>query len=266
MKEKLELIRSVKLDEPISYERLLELFFSIENLPSYIVPLVKGSIVYRSRQNENSTNYCTFKDLSYPPLDCVKYFSRVNKPFQNLFYCSDSWETNLTEFMPNWFWNIPSGDVIAVTCGKWEVAENLKIVVIPDFNNPKMKLFNEKAEIKKLGDESLMLLSFINNIFNENSMLDKNVYKITCAFSNVIRTYYSQRKIPIDGILYTSAQDKIGFNLAINTDVINSKKIILRDLTKHFITKRDNIPTYDNCISPIKPLKIDFENEKINWL
>jgi len=266
MKEKLELIRNVKLEEPIAYEKLLELFFSLEHLPSYTVPLVKGSIAYRSRQNENPTNFCTFKDLSYPPVDCVKYFSRANKPFQNLFYCSDSWETNFTELMPNWFWNIPPGDVIAVTCGKWEVVENLKIVIIPDLNNPNMKLFNEKAAIKQLGDEDLMLLSFINRIFKENTILDKNVYKITCAFSNVIRTYYNQKKIPIDGILYTSAQDKVGFNLAINTNAIDSKKIVLRDVSKHFITKRDNIPTYDNCISPIMPLKIDFQNEKIIWL
>lgn len=266
MKDKLELLTCVNLDESIAYERLLEIFLSLEKLPIYTVPILKGSMTYRSRQNEVIQNFNSFAELSYPPLETIKFFNRANRPFQNSFYSSDSWETNITELMPNWFWNIPSGEVISVTCGHWEIVENLSIVMIPDFKNKKMEPFIEKAGISQLDSESLMLLGYINQIFSEDSFVNKNIYKITSAFCNTVRTFFNRTNVHFDGILYTSAQDKTGYNLALNPIVIDERKVILKNVIKHFIYKSDNAPTYDNHIPPIKPLRIDFDNERLIWI
>lgn len=65
--------------------------------------------------------------------------------------------------------------------------------------------------------------------------------------------------------LYTSAQDKNGWNVALEPHVLDNQLIKFDKVFKHFINKIDSIPTYNNFIDPVAPQKIDFENKKIIW-
>jgi hypothetical protein len=69
----------------------------------------------------------------------------------------------------------------------------------------------------------------------------------------------------IDGFLYTSAQDKTGWNLALEPHVLDKELIKFKYAIKQFINKVDSTPNYNNFIKPQLPKSNDFKNKKINW-
>lgn len=264
MKKKIEYILKTNLDNAFAYEKLLDIFFTIGEFPIYKVPVIKESLVYRSRQNDKQ-NFIDFNELSYPPKKIIKGFGRINKPFQATFYGSDSYKTTITELMPNWFLSYKKGDLISITTSLWTVKQSLSVAMIPDFYNERMQNFIKIAKIESIPDDQLMLLGFINQIFRENAFYNKRIYKITCAFCNTIYSYFEKIGEEIDGILYTSAQDETGWNIALKPSIIDSEKLILKDISKQFFRKINSTPEYDNSIDSIKPKYIDYQNKKIGW-
>lgn len=264
MKNAIKHILDINLDDEFAYQRILEIFLNM-TFPIYIVPIVKNkSKIYRTRQNING-NFSSFSELSFPPSEFVLDFGRINKPFQSVFYASDSWETTVTELMPNWFFDKIAGDIITLTTASWEIIENLNVVIIPDFNNKGMDEFNKVANYNEISDEQLMLLGFINQLFYENSFYNKRIYKITSAFCNAIKFFFKNKNKQIDGILYTSAQNRESWNVALEPHTIVKKMIKFDNVVKHFITKIDSSPRYSNIIEPEISKKIDFNNEIIIW-
>lgn len=200
MKDTIKHILGINLDDEFAYQRLLEIFLNIKAFPVYKIPIVKEkSIIYRTRQNFNS-DFTNFSNLSYPPSEFLKDFGRINKPFQPVFYGSDSWETTITELMPNWFLGNLAGDKIILTICSWKVVDNLNVIIIPDFNNNRMKEIIRIAKIHEILDEQLMFLGFINQLFNENTFYNKRIYKITSAYCNAIKLYFDSSNERIDGI------------------------------------------------------------------
>ena len=110
-----------------------------------------------------------------------------------------------------------------------------------------------------------MFLGFINQLFNENTFYNKRIYKITSAYCNAIKLYFDSSNERIDGILYTSAQDKNGWNVALEPHVMENEMIRFENAFKHFIKKIDSTPSYDNKIKPQAPKEIDYQNKKIIW-
>ena len=265
MKDTIRHILSVNLDDEFAYQRLLELFLNVKTFTVYSGPFVREkSTIYRTRQNLYS-DFTNFSDLSYPPSELIKDFGRVNRPFQSVFYGSDSYNTTLTELMPNWFLGNSSGDIITLTTSSWLVQKSLNILLIPDFRNERMKEMIEFAKIREIHDEQLMFLGFINQMFSENSFYNKRIYKITSAYCNAIKLLFESKNEKIDGILYTSAQDKTGWNLALEPHVLDNELIKFKYAIKQFINKIDSTPSYNNFIEPQTPKSIDYKNKKINW-
>ena len=265
MKNTIRHILGINLDDEFAYQRLLELFINVKTFPVYKVPVVKGeSIIYRTRQNLNG-DFTDFSDLSNPPSELIKDYGRVNKPFQSVFYGSDSFETTMTELMPNWFIENSKGDIITLTTSSWSVEEKLNVIIIPDFRNERMDEIIKIAKIREIHDEQLIFLGFINQLFNENSFYNKRIYKITSAYCNAIKLFFDRENEKIDGILYTSAQDKNGWNLALEPHVIYKEMIKFKFAIKQFINKTDSTPSYNNFIEPQAPKSIDFKNKKIIW-
>lgn len=265
MKNTIRHILEINLDDEFAYQRLLELFLNVKTFPVYKVPVVKEkSTIFRTRQNL-AGDFTDFSDLSNPPSELIKDFGRVNKPFQSVFYGSDSFETTMTELMPNWFLGNSKGDIITLTTTSWSVEENLNIIIIPDFRNKRMEEIIEIAKIREIHDEQLMFLGFINQLFSENSFYNKRVYKITSAYCNAIKMFFDRENEKIDGILYTSAQDKKGWNLALEPHTVELGMIKFKYAIKQFINKVDSTPSYNNFIEPQSPKSIDFINKKIIW-
>jgi hypothetical protein len=261
-------IEKVELSQNNAYEQLLYIFSNFYNiLCYYTIPLVKGNELFRSRTNITIDNYNTFRKISYPPVECVKDYSRANRPYQTYFYCSDSLDTNCTELMPYWPISLPVGEIITITSGLWKLNRNLKMLIIPDFKNPKMKDFNLKVEEIGISIEQRQILDFINDKFLITKDINPNIYKITSSFINTLIINCQRNKREIHGIIYTSSQDKNGFNVAFFPDVIDDKLLELKDIKKLFIakTKHINKPEYLRLPDSISPKKIDFRNEMIIW-
>jgi len=248
------------------YDELFCLFSSMENVPVYNYRLPKGNNFFRVRKNESFSNFENLSDLYSPPVSLVKNYSRANTPFQSVFYVSDTWETNLAELKPFLLNGLAIGDIIWITQATWKQLQDFNLVILPDFKNPKMTDFIDKF-VSKLSENQIEFLSFINDFFskpinpkNDNS---KN-YQLTSAFCNALWAESERSKNPIDGIIYTSVEHRLGFNLALNPCLIEQKKIVIENVVKHFLRKSSKT-TFDNFIEPNMPTNIDFEKNKIEW-
>ena len=102
-------------------------------MPIIFVPLKKGSICYRCRNNHNVEYFESFSDVSYPDKKFILEYSRANKPRQQVFYCSDSFETTLAELLPYWSKDLKIGDTFAITISQWVFMNEVYVACIPDF-------------------------------------------------------------------------------------------------------------------------------------
>jgi len=248
------------------YDELFCYFYTHKNIPVYNYKLPKGNSFFRSRKNDNFNNFQNICDLYSPPSSLVKNYSRANTPFQSVFYVSDTWETNLAELKPFLLEGLAIGDVIWITQAKWKQLENLNLVIIPDFTNPKMNKFINNC-VSELSESQIQFLSFINSFFSKPINLTKHgskTYQLTSAFCNAILAESVRSKSPIDGIIYTSAVYGSGFNFALNSSLLDENKVVVEKIAKHFLRKTSKT-TFDNIIPPNKPTNIDFEKNKIEW-
>lgn len=264
MKDLISSILNINLYDEYAYESLLNLFLTTKPFPVYTIRLKKDSFVFRTRENKG-IKFKDFHELANPPINSVTAFGRANKPYQTVFYCSDSFETTITELMPNWFLDKKVAEKFSVTISGWKVIDNLKVVIIPNFKNEKMKKLLELIVTKGLTDDELMFISFINQLFSENSFNNKLIYKVTSAYCNALRIYFNSIGVKIDGLLYTSAQDSTGWNLALEPDVLIEGKIIIKNVFEQEIEKMDSFPRYNNFCKPIVPKEINYINKKIIW-
>jgi hypothetical protein len=98
----INIISKIDLESETAYDELYDLFTQGFNMPIIIVPLKKRSICYRSRNYHNEEYYESFRYLIYPDKKFILKYSRANKPRQQVFYCSDSFETTIAELLPFW--------------------------------------------------------------------------------------------------------------------------------------------------------------------
>ncbi len=267
--EAIDRIEKVNLNNDFAYEELFFIFSQIKNQPLYSYRFQKelNFSFYRSRKNDCFVNYFDFKDLSYPPVNKVLEYSRANKPLQNLFYVSDKWTTNLMELKLFWAKNLLDNDIFWVTTGKWDLIEDLNVMIIPDFYNNSMKQLIDHIS-SDLEQTQIDYLKYINDLFKKYAIDDKNIYKLTSAFCNSILFNSVRNNQYIDGVLFTSVLDGSGLNLALNPMTIDSKKFRLGSVVKHLLRKTtgsDNKPIIDNFNTPIIADRLDYIKEKIIW-
>jgi hypothetical protein len=265
----LESINNIDLNSSFAYENLFAIFSQIQHQPYYVYNFKKELNIsfYRSRKNQGLNYYFDFKDISYPPSNKVLGYSRANKPLQNLFYLSDNLRTSLFELKLFWSDNLSDGEIFWVTAGKWDLIEDLSVVIIPDFTSYSMKRFINVA-IKKLDKPQLDFLKFINSKFMEQASPDNNIYKITSAFCNAILDDKERKKESIDGVLFTSVHGSHGINLALSQKTVDSKKFELNSVVKLVLRKTTDInnkPVIEELDPPIFAHDLDFKNKKIIW-
>ena len=246
------------------YEEFFTYFSQTSDLPVYTYKIQKGQPFYRARINETFSNYENFKDLSYPPENVLLKYGRANKPLQSVLYLSDKWKTNLAELKLFLINKISSGDIIWITQAEWIATEIITVTMIPDFENKKMKDFIDKF-VRNMTENKINFLKIINKYFNDNIANDNGItYQLTSAFCNAMISESIRKNNKTDGILYSSVQDITGFNFALNRSVIDDKKLILNSVVKHYLQKTEK-RKINNCIPPIIPDSLDFQNEKIIW-
>ena len=248
------------------YDELFCYFSTLQSIPVYNYNLPKGNSFFRARKNESFANFQNISDLYSPPKLLVKNYSRANTPLQSVFYVSDTWETNLAELKPFLLDGLAIGDVIWITQTKLKQIQDLNLVILPDFKNPKMTEFINNF-VSRLSENQIQFLSFINSFFSKPinpTKTDSKTYQLTSAFCNAVLAESVRNKNPIDGIIYTSVEHGSGFNLALNPSLIEQNKIVVENVVKHFLRKSSKT-TFDNFIEPNMPTNIDFVKNTIEW-
>ena len=151
---------------------------------------------------------------------------------------------------------------IAIITSQWELQRDLKLCVIPNWQNESMSQFNQKIDLLDLPEETKNFLININELLlaeDDNS----NIYKVTSAFFNAVLYDSIKQKKDFDGFLYTSVKDKVGYNLALFPFVLDNKDIVLTDVCKTYITKKD-IEKNEYYCKPYEKAK-QIKDGKILW-
>lgn len=261
------LIDEIDLSSEEAYNLLLEIFTKKYPMSVLTVPIMARSVMCRSRQNLTESDFTEFKDLSYPPIEVITEYSRANKPFEQIFYASDDFETNLTELLPYWSSLVDEGDTIAVTTGFWQLDIDILVGIIPDLENRKLMAFINESQFSKEFDRDKDDWDVINQYFRGQGFYDKNIYKVTSAYCKAVIQNIELLGDNAQGVLYTSAQNTKGWNLALNPQLVNEHLHLVR-VGKQFIRRNQEVngkPSYDNFQTPIIAKELDQNNSKIIW-
>lgn len=259
----------VDLTDTNAYGQLIEIFTKKYPLPVLTVPIKPTTVIYRSRQNLSDQNFTHFDDLSYPPKELIKDFSRANKPHEQKFYASDRYETNLTELLPFWISIIEEGKLLSVTTSFWELQKEMFVGIIPDLKNQNLMHFINTSGFSDNFKKDIEEWNTINRYFYAQGFYDKQIYIVSSAFSNSVILGIESLGDEAHGILYTSVQNRDGWNLAVNPNFVDNH-IKLVKVVKHFIRRgpdKNQKPTYNNfnVPEPRTPKKLDNDSKTIYW-
>jgi hypothetical protein len=262
-----QFITQVDLTAESAYDQLYEAFTQQFSMPILIAPIKAENLLFRSRQNHKATDFESFGELSYPPAESVTDFSRANKPGQQLFYASDKYETTLAELLPYWLQGAEVGETFEVTTAAWMLTSGIVVAMIPDFNNARLMemLTGTSVWNSLLGEQPYW--DYVNSFFHEQGVYNRGIYKITSAFANALIHNTTAVGQNIQGILFTSAQDTSGWNVALIPKAAD-EHLRLEAVVKHRIRRNADVngkPTYDNFQTPTVPLRLDNDNRWIIW-
>lgn len=263
-------VSKIDMESENAYDELFRGFTQEFNMSIIFVPLKKGSICFRSRNNIEGKDYNKFSDLSYPDKKFITKYSRANTLGQQVFYCSDNYGTNITELLPYWAKDIKVGNSFAITVGQWSFKKEIYVAAIPDFINVRLMSMLESKISDLKSDKNLQKYwEYINSFFRAQGIYQPSIYKFTSAFCNAL-IYNSQiMSENINGILYTSLQDTSGWNLAMSPKFVD-ENLELKSVFKLFLRKQGfskGKPVYDNFLTPepIFPKLLDISSQKIIW-
>jgi hypothetical protein len=240
-------------------------FIQLPEIGFHTVPVKKGSSIFRARYCNEKESFNTISEMSYPPKEYVKNFSRLNRPNQTLFYGSETKASCISEMLPFWLDEFKIGDIITVTHGNWIVQKDFILAIIPDLSNT--NVFN-KMILNDLNPEEIIIWEYISNKFKTNSKEDRNIYKFTAAFGNALRLKSEYQKFNINGFIYSSVQSKENLNIAIDTNLFDLKYLIPDNFTEIKFQKVDinekGLPIYIQ-IGNSKMGRANIENNQIKW-
>ncbi len=262
-----EYIKEIDLSSTEAYKQLLEIFTEKYPMPVLTVPIKAKTVMCRSMQNLSESNFIDFKDLSYPPKEVIKGYSRVNRPFEQIFYASDSHETNLIELLPYWSSLVNEGDTIAVTIGFWQLDVDILVGIIPDLENKSLMDFIKESQFSKDFIRNIDDWKEINRYFKAQGFYDNNIYKFSSAFCKAVIENIKLLGDSAQGVLYTSVQNKVGWNIALNPNFVDKHLHLVRVGKQLIRRNRDENgrPSYDNFQTPIIARVLDKKNRKIIW-
>ncbi|MBM4401583.1 MAG: hypothetical protein FJ045_06500, partial [Crenarchaeota archaeon] len=267
MTELREFVNQVDLDADDAYDRLFRAFSRQFTMPVLTAPIKAGNVLFRSRQNADDSDFAFFCDLSYPPSESVTNYSRANVPGQQLFYASDRFETNLAELLPYWVQGISIGTTFAVTTAAWELTNEIVVAMVPDFNNDRLMEFLRGSSVWESLSREKHYWDYINSFFHDQGVYKRHVYKVSSAFSNALLQNCAAVGWKVQGILFTSAQDTSGWNLALLPQTADTH-LKLVSVVKHLIRRNADVngkPSYDNFQTPIIAFVLDYDKRTIIW-
>jgi hypothetical protein len=222
-------IQGIDLTNNDAYDRVVAEFRSIRQVPRLLYKIGSGELCFRSRHNLNEDYFTTTNQLRYPELQHVTNYARANKIGQSVFYGSDRRPTSYAEFMEYLARESEIGSEIGMTISVWQVIDDLNLVLVLNPNDTteteyvQSHLDNYNTLLEDLDEDlregTTAFYSYVGEKFAEIASENKDVYKITSAYSNLITEGAN-----IDGIIYPSvAFQSRGYNVALKPSVIDDQ-------------------------------------------
>ncbi len=227
------------------YEMMFAHFMTLSGLNILTVPLKRGSTIIRARYTNRLTSFSKLSEVSYPKKELITKFSRLNRPSQGWFYASENEQTCLTEMLPYWMDDSKKGDVISVTLGKWEIINDLELIIIPDTNN-----INElnQSVLNQISALEIEFWDYISSKFKTSTKHDGNIYEFTSAFGNALWLNTKNQNNKADGFIYSSVQSPKNLNIALCTQNVDSGDLIPVEFIETQFLREDltdfGLPTY----------------------
>lgn len=236
-KNTIELLESINPFDDYAYERAVLAYLKLSGLPIFINKLLAGMSFFHSRTHDSEDFFYKVSDISLPPQEFVKGFARCNRPFQSIFYCSETRPTSYMELVEYWADSKKIGDTLKVTIGLWELKNSINSIIvispdpdkrISDFDKEHGKAFD--SLIAKYSGEELesqrLFYKFLFEKFRKPAKKDLKTYIITSAYCNVV---LMQANGQADAIYYPSVPFQgNGINLCINRDYFRPENIELK--------------------------------------
>jgi len=264
VKEIINTIEKNYKSSELVYEKMLEFFFSLSGIGFNTIPMKQNSIIVRARYSGNMASLINLSDITYPPIQYIKNFSRLNRPYQSLFYGSESESACLSEMLPFLIDEYKTGDYIYLTLSKWIVRHDLELLIIPDTNNSNE--MNKKV-IELLNNEEITFWDYISTKFKMSTKEDKSIYEFTSAFANALWLNSKRQNINLNGFIYSSVQSKLNVNIALSTDTVDDAltPVELAELKFQRTGMNDfNLPIYQETGSRKKGYP-NFGKSQIEW-
>ncbi|MCX8104787.1 MAG: hypothetical protein N3D80_02800 [Ignavibacterium album] len=258
-------ISNVNFESEQAYNVFYEAFTRIFPMSLLWVPIKRNSYVFRTRNNEGF-DFTTFSDLIYPPIDKVTSYSRANIPYQQVFYCSDSYESNFAELLLSWKKEKSFNSTFYITTSIWKIMDDIIVAVIPDSSNARMLPFmNKIKQFDRTSSITAQYWNLVNSFFREDGFLNPNIYKFTSALCNAALENLKKSGIAAQGVLYTSVQHNKGWNLALTKETAD-QKLYLEDVAKYRVKLVGfyNKPEY-LILEDKKQKLIDYLSKRIIW-
>lgn len=258
-----------------AYESALLAFLKLGGLPILTYDLPSDIVFFRTRTHENFVLFPKISSISIAPKKFVESFARCNRPFQNVFYCSEDRPTSYMELIDNWSVTHKPGDKIYVTIGEWEIKKKLEVIIItcPDKSKrtsvydkehgPALDTFinSEEGENK----ESLIIFyQYLFDLFRKPAKKDSLPYIITTAYCNASLMQSSST----NGIYYPSVPfEGNGINLAIRNSFFNYENLTIKSALMNELTVSLNNDKKLEFTETKRWLSqgIRIDNDKIIW-
>lgn len=166
-----------------------------------------------------------------------------------------------------------------MTVSKWVISRPLTVSILPfsplscsknyDFkkaNENYLRIINESfgSDQKEACQYFVDSLGFISAIYCQVSDKEK-CYSISSAYYNVLQTFFSNKGIYLDGLVYPSANTEAsGMNIVLRKDVIDDRSVYL-DMAIMFAMQRDpGNPKHISFVPASEEQRPD-ENGKFNF-
>lgn len=276
IKETIEHLESINPTDEYAYESAVMSYLKLNGLPIFITILSPGLSFFHARTHESEDFFFKVSDILLPPRKFVKDFARCNRPFQSVFYCSETRPTSFMELIENWADEKKIGERLRVTLGLWELQNPVYAIIvtspdeedrISDFDKEHGKVFDSFIE-KYTGEElesQKLFYRYLFEKFRKPAKKDLKTYIITSSYCNVALMHTNGQA---DAIYYPSVPfEGNGINLCFSLKFFTGDNLVLKSAIRYefFINENENKRLAFVESGKILSKEIRLEEDLIIW-
>jgi hypothetical protein len=232
-----------------------------------IFTLHKGKTIVRARPG---SNFREKSELSYLPQAKNTKCQRASTPNKTMFYACLVGEKQsfaecrilaTSETSSLLRQGIESTGIEKITCGRWNIIDDIDLVVILDeniyktvSNNPLLSELKNAYDTfiqttPELEEKTRLIANFFAQEFSKEQIENDYDYFLSAIFSEFV-----VNELNYDGVMYPSVQagGQIGFNVAIKPEVINQRlQLDLIAESTLYKKKKDSLVVIDKISTPL---------------